>query len=155
MMGPEFWLMLCFVALMMCIYKPVKKSILSYIDREILRIQSDIDSARELKLAMEANVHNLQKQLNQIKIDRANAVNSAKAHANQTAQDNAKELEMLIEHKEQDALYQLEYIKTTAIANLRNSLTENAQRLIQVYLVKHNQDFGTDVSIANHLMNRS
>ena len=154
-MSPEFWLMLCSVALIFFIYKPVKNSIISYIDREILRIQGSIISARESRVTAEADVKALQKQLDFIKKERDEILDKANAHAAQIALDNAKELEMLIKHKEQDAKHQIEYLKTEAIDELRASFAEGAQSLTKAYLQKHAKELKSDVAIAMRLMDDS
>ncbi|MES2214919.1 MAG: hypothetical protein V4485_02735 [Pseudomonadota bacterium] len=152
LIGQEFWLMVCFFVLIVCIYRPVKRYIFSCIDREILRIQNNIDSAHKSRLELDANVKILQKKLKQIIDERPSILSQAQNQADKIALSGAKELELLITQKEQDIVYQIEYLKATALQDIRSNLTKEADSLVKAYLAEYAKDLGGDVAIAKHLL---
>jgi len=143
---------LCFVAFVLIAYKPVKRAILGLIDREILRINNELNKVTALKNEAETMVQSLEKQLRQITEERKLSLIKAKEHAEQIKTQNMHELDLMIARKEQDAINQLECVKDAAIQKIRQDFLAQTQLLSTKYVKDNTSSFGSDYEIASRLI---
>jgi F-type H+-transporting ATPase subunit b len=115
-----FWLVLCFVVLLVFMYKFAVPVIGKSLDDRANQIREDLKAAEELK----AQAQELLEQYNS-KIEKANneanlLMQEAKDNAKEIADKKTKELEILLKDKSDAAERQIETAKNKAIAELKS-----------------------------------
>lgn len=115
-----FWLVLCFVVLLVFMYKFAVPAIGKSLDDRANQIREDLKAAEELK----TQAQELLEQYNS-KIEKANneanlLMQEAKDNAKEIADKKTKELEVLLKDKSDTAERQIETAKNKAIAELKS-----------------------------------
>ncbi len=151
-MDEAFWFAISFVIFVILTYRPVKKAILCLLDSEILRIKKELEASEKLRLEAEKRLRHLQTDLANVKSQREAILQDAKEAAQEVLEVNKRELELMIDRKERDALNSLEDIGRHAESDLRNALTQATKTIAEEYATTHKGSLPSDSVIAARLI---
>lgn len=143
---------ICFIILLILVYKPAKRAILQMLDREIAVIDNDLKNVTALRNEAEINMRTIEKQLKQIIDERDEVIAQTLKNVEDIKAENMLELNLLLKRKEQDAVNRIEAIKSETIEEIRHHFILQSQLLATKYAQKYSDSLGKDEEIAKKLI---
>ncbi|PPR09257.1 MAG: ATP synthase subunit b [Proteobacteria bacterium] len=115
-----FWLVLCFVVLLVFMYKFAAPSIAKSLDERATLIKADLKAAEELKNQAQELLEQYNEKLEKANSEAKLVIQEAKDNAKEIADKKTKELEISLNDKSQTAERQIEAAKNKAIAEIKS-----------------------------------
>jgi len=115
-----FWLALCFVVLLVFMYKFAAPGIAKSLDERANQIKADLHAAEELKNQAQELLESYNAKLEKANSEAQLVIQEAKDNAKEIADKKAKELETLLKDKSNSAERQIEAAKNKAIAEIKS-----------------------------------
>lgn len=115
-----FWLVLCFVVLLVFMYKFAVPSIAKGLDDRAEQIKKDLQAAEELKNQAQELLESYNAKLEKASSEAKLIIQEAKDNAKDIADKRAKELEVSLKDKSDAAERQIETAKNKAIAEIKS-----------------------------------
>lgn len=152
MIDATFWLAIASFIFFILTYKPIKKAILEYLDKEIQEIKKSLTEASDLKTEAIALVTDLKHKLAEYEHERSLMIKRAKEQNEQILERNQRELDLLLSRKKQEIDLKIEQLKNDAIKSIKNKLSKEATDLTILYLKEHSNLLPRDSEITTRLM---
>ena len=115
-----FWLVLCFVVLLVFMYKFAVPSIAKGLDARAEQIRKDLEAAEKLRNEAQELLESYNGKLEQASNEAKLIIQEAKDNAKDIADNKTKELEGQLKDKTETAERQIEAAKNKAIAELKS-----------------------------------
>ncbi|HAG53005.1 MAG TPA: ATP synthase F0 subunit B [Alphaproteobacteria bacterium] len=115
-----FWLALCFVVLLVFMYKFAAPGIAKSLDERANQIKADLNAAEELKNQAQELLESYNAKLEKANSEAQLVIQEAKDNAKEIADKRAKELEISLKDKSDSAERQIEAAKNKAIAEIKS-----------------------------------
>lgn len=153
MIDATFWLAIASFIFFICTYKPIKKGILEFLDKEIKAIQHSLLEASSLKSEATALVLELKNKLAEYENEHNLMVNRAKEQNRKQLKQNNLELELLLSRKQKEIALRIEQLKLDAIKHIKHQISSTATNLTISYLKEHQNSLPKDSEITTRLIN--
>lgn len=134
-LNEEFWLALSFFIFIYFVYKPIRKLVLSSLDKYISTIKNDIESATEARKKAELLLEELSKKLEDLKNKKNAMILEAKEETDSFIEREKKEIEIVFHKKKDIAIDLIEKSKDVAIESINRELCEITTKICEQYFL--------------------
>ncbi len=152
MIDSTFWLAIASFIFLAATYRPIKKALLEYLDKEIKNVKDNISEASSLKADATTLVTDLKCKLAEYEHERDLMIMRSKEQSQKRLEQNHLELELLLARKQKEITLRIEQLKLDAINHIKNELGEKATNLAIFYLKEHQNSLPKDAEITTRLL---
>lgn len=152
MIDATFWLAIASLIFLALTYKPIKKAIFEYLDKEIKDIQTNLSEASSLKIEATTLVTSLKYKLAEYEQEHNLMISRAKEQNQKILEQNNLELELLLSRKQKEITLRIEQLKIDALNHIKHKLSSQATNLAIFYLKEHQNSLPKDSEIALRLI---
>lgn len=150
MFNETFWVAVSFVALMIVIFKPVKKALLSALDGRSAQIQKELDDAMRLKEEAEDLLVSYKRKQKEVLEEASLIIEHAEKEVERITAEAHATLEAELNRREALALQKIASYEANVLKDIRNAAVDQAIHAIQKLAADH---MGKEV--AENLINGS
>ena len=147
---PVFFYGIAFILFIALAYFKGKKPVLAWLDAEIVKIRSELDDARNLRLQAEITLEQYRTKEKEAFAQAESIIEHAKSEAMQLKAAAEADLKAALERHEQQALDRIRRVEADAMMAVRKSLVEMAMQTAR-------NAFGPnfDDNVAGHLIDQA
>lgn len=141
---PKFWITLAFVLLIAMSFKKIGKLLASVLDDYSLKVKSELDAARKLRLEAEETLRLYKRKQLEFSKEAEAILEKARADA---AASNARaqaELKAALDTRTKQALDKIAQEEATAIAEVRNRIIDIAISSARIIIAEQSADSSPD-----------
>jgi F-type H+-transporting ATPase subunit b len=118
-MGPEFWLLIALVILIVGVWKPLSRLLLGALDGHSQKVRSELDEAKRLREEAQSLLAEHQRKLAQGEDQAQQIVEHARAEAERQTKRHGDEMEAAIRRRREAAEQRIAQEEARAIQQLR------------------------------------
>ncbi len=124
--SPEFWVAVAFVIVVVGLFKPGSKAILSVLDKRANRIRQNLEEAQQLREEAQKTLAEYQRMQRDAGKEAEEILDNAKNEAKRLQEKAAKDLENQLARREQHALEKIAQAEAKALQEVRDQAVQVA-----------------------------
>jgi F-type H+-transporting ATPase subunit b len=150
----SFIIAICFVIFIYLAYRPVKKAIVSSLDKKIDEIKSKLTETENIKKEAKLLLEEIKQEMEHFEEQKKSILNSADISTKRLIELRTKEMELLLSKKKDSVIKSINNKKNKASEQMRIELTNAVLKTVTSYLTETKNNSVSDQKIISNLLNK-
>jgi len=143
----RFWLAISFLLLIYFTYKPIKKVILSSLDKKISEIKKDLHESESLKKEAKLLLKETEAKIAMLDSLKRSMIQDATIEAEQLIKQKDEELKLFLTSKKEESFQFINHKKMTAFNKEKSEFVDLVMQLVAEYFKSSNNASMSDIEI--------
>ena len=150
----SFIIAICFVIFIYLAYRPVRKAIVSSLDKKIDEIKSKLTETENIKKEAKLLLEEIKQEMEHFEEQKKSILNSADISTKRLIELRTKEIELLLSKKKDSVIKSINNKKNKASEQMRIELANSVLKTVTSYLIETKNNSVSDQKIISNLLNK-
>lgn len=151
LLDERFWIALCFVIFVYCVYKPIRVAFLAFVNQKINFIKSQIAEAESIKREAEFLLNKAEEEMANLSKLKQEMLDDATNSATLFLNEKQRAIQIATEAQQKESLNIIQTQYNASYEKMKKDLMEETFQLVIEYLKTSNNTSLSDIEIAKNL----